>query len=522
YDEKPYTCSDGSKLPSSMICDGKGQCPQYYSYADYYDEDYNVCVNPRYVPTKLHLTTTRQESGVLDLSWWWGHDPSGNSSAGGSRYYQDDVHIFRAGYFLTAKSKHHTVKRTLTAQRQRYSMACLKPWTNYEIILRPFYTQDGKSNTIYKIGKAAFQAILTAPAAPSAPKDLYIESVTKGTIYMTIDAPEDWNGKPAGYRVRWEIQETNVSKQGYEDFDFTEESPAEHAPTTITLVLVAGRNYALYISARNQGYENQTLMGPEIETNVVTVPLDPVEVTAQAIGPKEIDVTWRTDGYADLFLVAVCNGSCPAVSSTVFPWTASYYFIDNVSWRDRDISPESSDSNYVLVKVDGCSAESSVHSVLVERPVLATNLSIDVVSCYRNICSEAVTSTLFTRISQRPTLEVAVVRSTWIEVLLSPSSNDLYELRCCNVNSVCQIIYTKTSATLSNLIPNTTYDVELRRALRDAKGHVTLGPPGRRRITTWSLVPSSPMVKVAVPNSVGDTLVLSWSFVNSTVDYLQV
>ncbi|CAN7975127.1 unnamed protein product, partial [Ixodes persulcatus] len=477
-------------------------------------------VDPRNEYFKVHMKTENQEDGTLDLSWWFEEKPPSNSTEEKIRYFRDTDYIDRAGYFLTAKSQHHTVKKTLDYARTHYRISCLKPWTNYEIILRPFYEKAGVLNTTFKVGEAVIQDVLTHPVAPSAPTGLHIRSVHKGNISMVIYHPDDWNGTPAGYRVRWQAQE-DVRQQGHADFDFNKQDLFSYVEIFVSLV--PGRNYTLHVSARNQGYD-KTFLGPEIKTDVITEPLDPVEVTAQSIGPKEIDVTWRTEGFADLFLVAVCYGSCPTVARMLTPFTAPYYGRHHTppfsKWRVHD--PESDDSNYVLAKVDGSSAESSVYSVLVERPLLVTNLSVDVVSCYRNVCSEHVTTTLFDRMSQPPTLAVSVVRPTRIEVTLLPSSKSAYELRCCNTNSICQVVYTKASATISNLVPNTAYNLELREALRDAKGHVTLGPAARKRITTWSLVPLSPVVKVAVPNAVGDTLVLSWTILNSTVDHLQV
>uniref|UniRef100_A0A6B0VEA9 Putative insulin/growth factor receptor n=1 Tax=Ixodes ricinus TaxID=34613 RepID=A0A6B0VEA9_IXORI len=525
FDEKPYKCPDGTELHSSLICDGKGQCSDYYRYADQYDENFEFCVDPRNEYFKLHMKTENQENGTLDLSWWLERKPPSNSTDEKNRYLRDTDYVIRAGYFLTAKSQHHTVKKTLVYTRTHYRISCLKPWTNYEIILRPFYQKAGVPNTTFKVGEAAIKDVLTHPAAPSAPTAFYIVSVHKGNITMKIHNPDDWNGTPTGYRVRWQAQEDD-SQQGHADFDFNEEDLSRYVETFVNLV--AGRDYTLYVSARNRGYD-KTFLGPEIEKQVITEPLDPVEVTAQSIGPKEIDVTWRTEGFADLFLVAVCNGSCPAATRRITPFLpAFYYSTENPESDDPESDDpesddaESDDPNYVLVKVDGSSAESSVYSVLIETPLVATNLSVDVVSCYRKVCSEPVTTTHFHRMSQPPTLAVTVVRPTWIEVTLLPSTNSAYELRCCNTNSICQVVYTKVSATISNLIPNTTYNLELREALRDAKGHVTLGPAARKQITTWSLVPLSPVVKVAVPNAVGDTLVLSWTILNSTVDYLQI
>ncbi|CAN7946528.1 unnamed protein product, partial [Ixodes pacificus] len=124
FDEKPYKCPDGTELHSSLICDGKGQCPDYYRYADQYDENFEFCVDPRNEYFKLHMKTENQENGTLDLSWWFEEKPPSNSTDEKIRYFRDT------------------------------EISCLKPWTSYEIILRPFYQKAGVPNTTFKVGEA--------------------------------------------------------------------------------------------------------------------------------------------------------------------------------------------------------------------------------------------------------------------------------------------------------------------------------------------------------------------------------
>ncbi|KAG0443448.1 hypothetical protein HPB47_014906, partial [Ixodes persulcatus] len=142
----------------------------------------------------------------------------------------------------------------------------------------------------------------------------------RGDMSLIFTDPEDWNGERAGHRVRWKLHGGSTDGDGQADFnDLSFAYKNEHS---VSLHLEPGRYYTLYISALSKEENNTFISGPEISTEVTTVPNEPIEVSAESMAPNKVYVKWRSVGSGDIFLVALCNGSCPPLLQNFLPITA--------------------------------------------------------------------------------------------------------------------------------------------------------------------------------------------------------
>ncbi|KAG0443449.1 hypothetical protein HPB47_014907, partial [Ixodes persulcatus] len=149
------------------------------------------------------------------------------------------------------------------------------------------------------------------------------------TVHLEVFDSYNGHGEPAGHRVRWKLHEdgTFVDGDGQEDFGIF---IGPNKANWLEIDLAPGRHYTLYISALNKGPDNTVIAGQALEREVATVPPQPVDVDAQFLGPRSVNVTWRSVGFAGVFLVAVCNGSCPPLSRKFVPSSQASYLLTYV------------------------------------------------------------------------------------------------------------------------------------------------------------------------------------------------
>uniref|UniRef100_A0A6B0V4R9 Putative secreted protein n=1 Tax=Ixodes ricinus TaxID=34613 RepID=A0A6B0V4R9_IXORI len=165
YDENFYHCPHDDNLfwPSNFVCDGYPDCHA----SDAMDEDSEICAPREYLLQDLLLTANHITNNSAFLTWSSGVELLGHSS----------FPLELSGYFLTGRSRGHTFQKTLEPTLTEYNVSCLKPWTEYNITLRRFYTdsEEGVDRPM-RLGRAAALELRTHAYNPSAPRELKIIS----------------------------------------------------------------------------------------------------------------------------------------------------------------------------------------------------------------------------------------------------------------------------------------------------------------------------------------------------------
>ncbi|KAG0444763.1 hypothetical protein HPB47_013408, partial [Ixodes persulcatus] len=126
----------------------------------------------------------------------------------------------------------------------------------------------------------------------------------------------------------------------------------------------------------------------------------PIEVSAESMAPNKVYVKWRSVGSEDIFLVALCNGSCPPLSQDFFPSLHASYLLTNVHGSVKEqinLMSKRPYMDYVLVKVERGSEDSSLHNILLELPDTPAIPSVSVASCYFDKCSHSVSTMVKTK-----------------------------------------------------------------------------------------------------------------------------
>ncbi|KAG0422198.1 hypothetical protein HPB47_001940, partial [Ixodes persulcatus] len=233
-----------------------------------------AAVNPQKFNSTLNLVTQKYENGTVDLIWLPDEAPFNDSQDNISWHYNNSVHITLAGYFLTLKSAEETVKTTLEASTKKHRFTSLKPWTEYEVILRPFYTKTGKTNEKYKIGKASTTKFRSPAAAQPRPVDVkaYFWGLSPREVYLNVSDSPNRHGERFGHRVRWKLHGDGTSVDGDGQADFGIDGTYFETENWLHINLPPGRLYTLYISALNKGLNDTVIAGEELEIEVATVP----------------------------------------------------------------------------------------------------------------------------------------------------------------------------------------------------------------------------------------------------------
>uniref|UniRef100_V5H612 Putative positive regulation of cartilage development n=1 Tax=Ixodes ricinus TaxID=34613 RepID=V5H612_IXORI len=499
-DHRPFNCGGKMKISSIFQCDGIRQCPNNavkFHYAYEHDEGDHVCVSTPYLRyEELTIRAQSTYNGSVLLSWSSQYSPSVRFKGELRRWIADVENVYLAGYLLYGSSDHHTFTKTFPVNVTEYSPPDLKRWTLYEIVVRPYYTSDGNAQPVYKVGKAAYVVFRSEAAAPSVPAYAELISVGQWEVVIKVGDPTDWNGEPAGYRVRWEALEDSSEKD--EDYiSIPKERSVDDNSTIITVYLVPGMRYRLNISAQNNGHRNEIFNSSELEIEAFTVPLEPVHLTAYALGSHDVLVSWRASGFVEYFEVTACDEKCDFAANDSSPSLPSTERIDKDESAE---SPQKKDSlpdlfgksrylrsDDVLINVNGSHVKSSVHSYTIENLIPSSKRYIRVRSCCKDKCTPGITTQVFTRPEQPVFFKVENVSMTAFAVQINPSTYNRFQVRYCNKYSSCKTLFTSGQATVSNLTPNSTYDVEFREGLKDVNGNVVLGPAARTRVSTLSL-----------------------------------
>uniref|UniRef100_A0A4D5RL31 Putative procollagen c-endopeptidase enhancer n=1 Tax=Ixodes scapularis TaxID=6945 RepID=A0A4D5RL31_IXOSC len=477
-DHVPFKCGGIVKIPSIFVCDGKRQCPNDTAqsfYAD--DEDYEMCVATQYLPSKDLVLTTQSDNNLTVLISWSFEDsaiaepevelPSDNEDS-------ENVHL--AGYLFSGTSDHHNLRKTFTAQVNEYRVSGLKPWTLYEIVLQPYYTFDGSLQPIYKVGKATYAIYHSEATPPTAPAYAEVLSVEDKRISMKVGDPLSWNGEPGGYWVRWETLDSLQESRGQAYFGIPETRSSENEHMTISVDLVPGRHYGLHTSALNFGHQNKSFVGPEVSTSAVVPCTDPVSLTAIATGPHDVTVTWRSESFVEYFEISVLALDA---SETDKKEQREPDDDEAVPSKNTLLSPQD-----VFINLTAKEDAASVYNITFHMPISYSNVSVRVKSCGMEKCTPGIVTPIFTQSDCPLFFEVLNVNMTAFEVRLTPSHYTQYQVRYCNSDGVCKTIFTPGTVSIVDLMPGTTYTVDVREGAIDAIGRELLGPASRKRVST--------------------------------------
>ncbi|CAN7940351.1 unnamed protein product, partial [Ixodes pacificus] len=474
----PFKCGANVKISKIFLCDGKRQCPNDTTQsfcAD--DEDSKICVATRYLPPKELVLRTQSENNLTVLiSWSFEDSAITKPEVEVTSDSDDSENVHLAGYLLSGTSDHHNFKKTFTAQVTECRVSHLKPWTLYEIVLRPYYTFDGSVQPIYKVGKAAYTIYRSEATAPTAPDYAEVLSVEDKKISMKVRDPLHWNGEPGGYWVRWETLDNLPERRGQAYFGIPETRSLGNQYMKISVDLVPGRHYGLHTSVENFGHQNKSFRGPEVSTSAVVPCMDPVSVTAIATGPHDVTVTWRSESFVEYFEIS----AVPLDAYQRHKKEQSVPHDDEaVASNNAFPSPQG-----VLINVTAEHDAASVYNITFHKLISLSNVSVRVKSCGMEKCTPGIVTPIFKQSDHPPIFEVLNVNMTAFEVRVTPRRNTQYQVRYCNEDNVCKTIFMSGSVSIVDLMPGTTYTVDVREGLRDAIGRELLGPASRKRVPT--------------------------------------
>ncbi|XP_049273302.1 neural cell adhesion molecule L1-like [Rhipicephalus sanguineus] len=85
----------------------------------------------------------------------------------------------------------------------------LVPWSQYRLILRPFFTADGDPRSLRKYGSPQHQEFSTKVGVPSVPRDLKVKETKEGVAKLNWEAPKNPAGPISGYTVTWNCNNVN-------------------------------------------------------------------------------------------------------------------------------------------------------------------------------------------------------------------------------------------------------------------------------------------------------------------------
>ncbi|KAM7303961.1 uncharacterized protein ISCGN_013863 [Ixodes scapularis] len=421
-----------------------------------------------------------------------------------------------SGYFLTGKSLGHTFQKTLKPSINEYRLCGLKPWTDYTITLRKFYSSDGNGGRTMRIGRAAAVTLRTSAYTPLPPREIKIISSGQGKVNLRVVDPIAWNGLPLKYHFRWEPRYPQIGLPGNTEIDIPSTRPHDQDWMSVLLSLEPGVRYIVHVSAKNAGEsQNITFESPAVSQDISTIPIDPINLKANSLNSREILVSWGVSGHAEFFRVNVsCCNENPHVGSS------SELRNDCDGYRYQTAT----------ILLDGGGTHSSTRSVIVDEHSPFKNCTVKVEACSLSGCSGATTTWATARPIVIPEPVITGVASnstssfeiTWTFAYQNTSYCDGFLVRYCSPASYCRENYTHTnSINAINLSSDTVFDIEVRARIERIDGCVELGPPAKAKVSTWTEVPLQPGLKVRAPTATSNWLVLFWTFINSTVDYLQ-
>lgn len=496
YEEKDFNCQSADlRIPTTSICDGILDCADASDNAsgrDLSDESENICAPASYLTEDFGLDVDEVTNTSLVLLWYGATEKISNYS------------LELAGCFVTGKSEGHSFQNTVSRRLFEYKVQWLKPWTRYTLIVRPFYTETGKPQSSYKIGRAASVAVMTLASAPEVPGLVSVLSARQRNVVLNIVGPSFWNSDAVAFRVRWEPTSHGRDLHGELVVSLDADWSPQENTINATLPLQGGWDYRVFVSAIGRGASETRLEGPELEVEV-NVPLDSYELSVYGIDSSSAVLSWRSSQPADVFKVTVMKVSSEGITFNSHNYTFDGTQKKMTSRHTVAVSGLEPWSYYVAI-LEGCSADD---------------------------CSESVNTTFATPPYGVTLPEVTRVESTSpdsfeISWRFAQTDSRLYEgfrVQYCNGSyddGTCFVAHTKEkSFRVQELEPSPTYYIGVSAVYRNSQGELWLGPPARASIETWSRVP---LVTVRHHGNIDDgfsTSVFAWTCVSSNVSYLQ-
>ncbi|XP_077516993.1 uncharacterized protein LOC144127894 isoform X2 [Amblyomma americanum] len=498
YEEKNFFCpqikddSDEPVIAPTSVCDGTVDCDPPSaddSSSNLFDESPEICAPPSYLEKNVTLKSRDVTSTSAKVSW------------SAVTQFVSDHKLKLAGYFFSGKSAPHSFQNTVSARLNSYQLQWLKPWTEYTLVLRPFYTVSGKHEREYKLGRAASATLKTLSSEPELPGLVSVLASQERNLLLSIVGPSAWNSNPAGFHVRWQATTESQGPRGELDIGLPADWSPEENVLNATLPLKGGIDYHLFVSAVGSGDSEQTLRGPEVQLNA-SVPLDSYELSATAIDYSRAVVSWRSSERADIFKVTVFidegEENWRAYTTRVFEGTGK------VTSRYSAIITELQPWKFYMVRLEGCIAEN---------------------------CSGALNTTFSTLPEQFPSPSIIRVEATdtssfelaWVFPEPDRRVFNGFRVRYCpkNVDS-CFLIYTKdTTLKVNGLEPGSVISIDVRAQFISTRGRLLLGPPGTATVSTWTNVPVAELFNEAIIRGTTDAVLLSWRCSNSSFDHLQ-
>ncbi|KAH6946115.1 hypothetical protein HPB50_011748 [Hyalomma asiaticum] len=478
YEEKDFHCH-GTILPATSVCDGTRDCTAPDDVPN--DESPDICAPSSYLGLEASLEIHNVTSTSALLSWTMtaAHDPEDS--------------LMLAGYFLTGKSEPHSFQNVISGQLLSHHAQWLKPWTNYTLILRPFYTETGRPHRQYKVGKAASAQVRTLSTQPEAPSLVTVLSAQQRNVVLNIVGPSSWNSAPVGFSLHWQATSESRGQRGILEAPLTADWTPQENALNVTLPLQGGIDYTISVRAIGKDSSGAIVRGPDVEVDV-GVTLDSYDISAYPINSSKAIISWRISEGADFYV------------------------------GHRDLTYETT------LEINGTGKVPSRNSIVIDDLQSWKRYVVTVQGCNESSCSDAVHTTFDTLPEDfpSPTLtNVAATSNSSFEIDWTFPQHDirLYDgfrvLYCLNDQEPCFVLRTKkNNVTVRGLAHNSTFEIYVQAQWTSYDGRSLLGPVATASITTWSDVPVL-RAKHAANMQESYSCVIQWTCANSSIDYLQ-
>ncbi|XP_037515605.2 uncharacterized protein LOC119392307 [Rhipicephalus sanguineus] len=485
YEEKDFMCN-GTFLRATSVCDGILDCSEPDDISN--DESPDICAPSPYLEWEASLVVRNVTSTSVQLSWAMTTADDSEDS------------LLLAGYFLTGKSEPHSFQNTIPGQLLSHHLQWLKPWTEYTVILRPFYTETGRPHRQYKVGKAASVQVQTLSSVPEVPSLVSVVSAQQRNVVLNIVGPSAWNSAPIGFYLQWEDVSESRGPRGSVEALLTEDWSPEENALNVTLPLQGGTDYQISVRAAGRDSQGKIVWGPELEVEV-SVTLGSYDISAYPVNSSGAIISWRASQAADIFLVTVHTD------------------LGNDNIR-----------HHTSLEFNGTGKTSSRYTALVNNLQPWKRYVVTLEGCSENVCNESVSTTFDTLPEDFPSpalTKVAATSNSSFEVAWTFPQDDtrLYNgfrvLYCLNDQDTCFALYTtENNVTVQGLAPNSTFKIYVQAQLTNSDGRPLLAPATTASITTWSDLPVL-HAKYAGNIQENDACLLQWTCSNSTIGYLQ-
>ncbi|XP_049273610.1 uncharacterized protein LOC119398546 isoform X9 [Rhipicephalus sanguineus] len=242
-DDKPFPCTTINKvIASENLCDTYMDCGSNQGSPD---EGHAICApNSLLNQNKnLYMELFSPTADSVSLRWL--------PAAGDSGYP-----YLVAGYIITARSGDWTRRLEVGSEETTAVVTGLVPWSQYRLILRPFFTADGDPRSLRKYGSPQHQEFSTKVGVPSVPRDLKVKETKEGVAKLNWEAPKNPAGPISGYTVTWNCNNVNNTQS-------TENSN----------ILISGLTAELHgctfkVGAFNKLEDGTTLSGSDIQLSI--------------------------------------------------------------------------------------------------------------------------------------------------------------------------------------------------------------------------------------------------------------